>query len=170
MSALFYWHPNEQWFICLQCRRPQFDSWLGKICWRRDRLPTSVFLASLVAQLIKNLPTMQETWVLSLGWEDPLRRERLPTLVFWPGEFHGLYSPWGCKESDRTEWLSFSLSHIPTWLLEIIALTIQTFIGKGIALLFNTLSRFVLTFLPRRKCLLILWLSHHPQWFWSPRK
>ena len=30
--------------------------------------------------------------------------------VFWPGEFHGLYSPWGHEESDRTEWLSLSLS------------------------------------------------------------
>ena len=30
--------------ICLQCRRPQFNSWVRKICWRRDRLPTSVFL------------------------------------------------------------------------------------------------------------------------------
>ena len=29
--------------------------------------------------------------------------ERLPTPVFWPGEFHELYSPWGCKESDMTE-------------------------------------------------------------------
>ena len=28
----------------LQCRRPCFDSWVGKICWRRDRLPTPVFL------------------------------------------------------------------------------------------------------------------------------
>ena len=28
----------------LQCRRPGFDSWVGKICWRRDRLPTLVFL------------------------------------------------------------------------------------------------------------------------------
>ena len=25
------------------------------------------------------------------------------TPVFWPGEFHGLYSPWGCRESDTTE-------------------------------------------------------------------
>ena len=33
----------------------------------------------------------------------PWRRERLPTSVFRPGEFHGLYSPWGCKESDATE-------------------------------------------------------------------
>ena len=31
------------------------------------------------------------------------RRKRLPTPVFLPGEFHGLYSPWGCKESDTTE-------------------------------------------------------------------
>ena len=31
------------------------------------------------------------------------RRERLPTPVFWPGEFHGLYSPWDHKESDTTE-------------------------------------------------------------------
>ena len=34
------------------------------------------------------------------------RRDRLPTPVFWPGEFDGLYSPWGCKESDTTEQLS----------------------------------------------------------------
>ena len=44
-----------------------------------------------------------------LGGIDPWRRERLPTLVFWPGEFHGLYNPWGCKESDRTERLPLSL-------------------------------------------------------------
>ena len=30
--------------ICLQCRRPQFDYWVGKICWRRDRLPPPLFL------------------------------------------------------------------------------------------------------------------------------
>ena len=30
---------------------------------------------------------------------------------FWPGEFHGLYSPWGCKESDTTEPLSLALFH-----------------------------------------------------------
>ena len=53
--------------------------------------------ASLVAQLVKNPPAMQETWIRSLGWRIPWSRERLPTLVFWPGEFHGLYSPWGRK-------------------------------------------------------------------------
>ena len=39
----------------------------------------------------------------------PSRRKQLPTPVFWPGEFHGLYSPWGHKESDMTERLSLSL-------------------------------------------------------------
>ena len=33
----------------------------------------------------------------------PWRRERLPTLVFCPGEFHELYSPWSHKELDTTE-------------------------------------------------------------------
>ena len=40
--------------------------------------------------------------------KSPWRRERLPTPVFWPGEFHGLYSPWGRKESDTTQRLSLS--------------------------------------------------------------
>ena len=34
----------------------------------------------------------------------------LPISVFWPGGFHGLYSPWGCKDLDMTELLSCSLS------------------------------------------------------------
>ena len=70
--------------------------------------PLQYSWASLVAQLVKNLPAMCKTWVWSLSSEDPWRRERLPTPVFWPGEFHGLYSPWGCKESDMTEWLLLS--------------------------------------------------------------
>ena len=52
---------------------------------------------------------MWDTWVGSLDWEDPLEEGRLPIPVFWPGEFHGLYSPWGCKESDTTEPLSLYL-------------------------------------------------------------
>ena len=68
--------------------------------------------ASLEAQLVKNLPAMRETWVQSLGWEDPLDKGKAPHSVFWPGEFHRLYSPWGCKESDTAERLSFSFSVI----------------------------------------------------------
>ena len=59
--------------------------------------------ASLVAQLVKNLPAIWETCGQSLGWEDLLEKEKIPSPLFWPGEFHGLYNPWGCKESDTTE-------------------------------------------------------------------
>ena len=55
--------------VCLEFRRPGFDPWVGKIPWRRKRLPTP---------------------------------------VFWPGEFHGLDR----KESDRTEQLSLTLSAV----------------------------------------------------------
>ena len=65
--------------------------------------------ASLIAQLVKNLPAMQEARVHPWVGKIPWRRERLPTPVFWPGEFHGLYSPWGRDESDTTEGLSLSL-------------------------------------------------------------
>ena len=63
--------------------------------------PLQYSWASLVAQLVKNLPVMWETWVRSLDW-NPWRRERLPTPVFWPGGFQGLYSQWGGKELDMT--------------------------------------------------------------------
>jgi len=58
--------------------------------------------ATLEVQSAKNLPAMQETWVQSLGWEDPWRRKWQPTPVFLPGEFHGQkslvgYNPWGPK-------------------------------------------------------------------------
>ena len=58
-----------------------------------------------MAQPVENLRAMWETWVQSLGWEDPLEihSSGIHTLVFWPGEFHGLHSPWGHKESDMTE-------------------------------------------------------------------
>ena len=63
-------------------------------------------ICSLWLQLVKNPPAMWETWVWSLGWKDPLEKGKATHSVFWPGEFHGLYSQWGHKESDTTELLS----------------------------------------------------------------
>ena len=56
--------------ISLQCGRPGFDPWVGKIPWKSE-------------------------------WQ--------PIPVFWPGEFHGLYSPWGRKVSDMT-WATSTLT------------------------------------------------------------
>ena len=70
--------------------------------------------ASLVAQLVKSLPAMQETQVQSLGWRDPLGKEMAtPTPVFLPGESHRQrslvgYSQWGGKELDTTEQLTLA--------------------------------------------------------------
>ena len=71
--------------------------------------------ASLWLRGLKHLPAMRETWVRSLGWEDPLEKEMARTLVFLPGKSHGRrslvgYSPWGRKESDTTERLHFTIT------------------------------------------------------------
>ena len=72
--------------------------------------------ASAKAQQVKNLPAMQEvqeTWVRSLGQDQPPEEEMQPTPVFLPGKFHGQRSLVGCspkglQESDTTERLNNS--------------------------------------------------------------
>ena len=59
--------------------------------------PLQYSWASLVAQMVKNPPAMQETWVQSLGWEDPWRRAWQPTLVFLSGEFPWTEEPSGLQ-------------------------------------------------------------------------
>ena len=59
------------------------------------------------AQLVKNLLAIWETWVPSLGWEDPLEKGKSTHSSILAGEFHRLYSPRGGL--DTTERLSLSL-------------------------------------------------------------
>ena len=64
--------------------------------------------ASLVAQMVKNPPAMLETWVRSLGWEDPLEEglaihsSILAWRIPWQKSLVD-YSAQGCKESETTE-------------------------------------------------------------------
>ena len=74
--------------------------------------PLQYSWASLLAQLVKNLPAMWETWVGYLGWEDALEKGKATTPLLWTGEFQGLHSPWGYKESDTTEQLSLQFSSV----------------------------------------------------------
>ena len=72
-----------------------------------------LLLILLMAQTVKRLSTMRETWVQSLGREDPLEKEMAIHSVLLPGKSHGQrsligYSPWGRKESDMTERLHFT--------------------------------------------------------------
>ena len=79
----------------------------------------SPLLILQVAQMVKNLPAMQDTRVQSLGQEDPLEKDiAKPTPVFLPGEFYAQrslagYSPRGHKESDITERLTLSFFLMP---------------------------------------------------------
>ena len=86
-------------------------------CKQSLAFPSLGLRTSLVAQTVKCLSTMWETWVRSLGWEDPLERKWQSPPVPLPGKSHGQktlvgYSPWGCKESDTTERLHFPYSYI----------------------------------------------------------
>ena len=71
---------------------------LGRYPRKGIGYPHQYSWASLVTQLVKNLPTMLETWVQSLGWEDPLEKEKAThsSILAWR-------IPWGRKESDMTE-------------------------------------------------------------------
>ena len=73
-------------------------------------------MISLMAQMVNNMLSMQETWVRSLGWEDFLEEGMathssiLAWRFTWTEEPGRLYSPWGCHESDMTEQLTLSLN------------------------------------------------------------
>ena len=76
-----------------------------------------------VAQTVKNLPAVQETWVQFLDQEDPLEKGMaifssiLAWRISWTEKPGGLYSLWGCKKSDRTERLTRTHTHNLLFLL-----------------------------------------------------
>ena len=76
---------------------------------------TCILRASLVVQMVKNLPAVQETQFQSLDWEDPLEKGMATHTSILPGKFHGQrslegYSPQGRRESDTTERPTLPLS------------------------------------------------------------
>ena len=87
---------------------PSLIPGLGRSDGEGIRYPLQYSWVSLMNQLVRNQPALWETWVWSLGWEDPLEKgmstdssilaSRMPWIV------------WGCNESDTTEWLSFSFT------------------------------------------------------------
>ena len=68
---------------------------------------------SLVAQLVKNLPAMWETWIRPLGWDDPLEKGKATHSSFLAWEFHGLFSHGVTKSWTRLN--DFQLRGIKGW-------------------------------------------------------
>ena len=67
----------------MQCGKPGFHPWVGKTPEEWKVYPLQYSWASLVAQLVKNLPARQETWVPSLGSEDPLEKGTHTSVLAW---------------------------------------------------------------------------------------
>ena len=92
----------------LQCRRPWSNSWVGKIRWRKDRLPNQVFLgfpgglaakeSACNARDLGSIPGLGRPPGEGKGYHSSILAWRIPLTI-----------PWGRKELDMTEWLSLSL-------------------------------------------------------------
>ena len=121
---------------------------------------------------------MWETWVQSLGWEDPLEKEMathstiLAWRIPWTEEPGGLQSTGSQRVGhDWVTLLHFThFSHPYMTTGKTIALNRWTFVGKVTSVLFNMLSRLVRAFLPRIKYLLISWLQSPSAVIWESKK
>ena len=113
---------------------------------------------------------MFNPWVGKIPW----RRERIPTPVLWPGEFHGLYSSWGCNESDTTEWLSLKYlltTFISPYLkkknnllpISILTPLPNSYIKCTLTFGHNSTSFFIQGLNKNRKCK-ETWLEHMVEW------
>ena len=119
--------------ICLQCTRPGYEPWIGKIPWRREWQPTAVFLSgeshgqrSLAGhgpwghQESEDWATDTFTFLFVNHWCHLGRKQWHPTAVLLPGKSHGRRSlmgsnPWGHEQSDTTEQLHFPFSLPCIW-------------------------------------------------------
>ena len=143
-TAVHYLHPTGLRYVCSM---KHFYSCKVKFQWIidaalaayselkpwRTSLPTQTLIPWLFGHNYRTRTAGPPLWLswwnicLQCGrsgfdpWfgKSPWRRERLPTPVFWPGEFHGLYSPWGHKDLDMTSNFHF---HFHMWKVNFISL------------------------------------------------
>ena len=90
---------------------------LGRTTGEGIGYPLQYSWASLVSQLVKNPPAMREIWVRSLGWEDPLEKEKATHSNILAWRIPWTVYPWCHKESDMTERLSLHFFNTKSGLL-----------------------------------------------------
>ena len=136
------WNDFIKWFYFTMCNALWYILFFSVLLWPlkiTNHIPLDLFHvqvfgymlnfekhyslgAFLVAQLVRNLPAVQETWVQSLGWEDTLEKEMathssiLAWKISWTEE-PGWVQPMGRKESGTTEQLTLTYLHL-LWFLE----------------------------------------------------
>ena len=150
--------------------------------WCHPAISSSVIPFSFCPQSLPASESFQMSQLFAWGGQS----NGVSALASFPSKKSQDWSPFGLlgspcsprdsqESSPTTQFKSINSSvlsflHIPSLTGKTIALTRRTFVCKVISLLFNILSRLVITFLPRSKRLLIHGCSHHLQWFWSPKK
>ena len=148
---------------------------LGRPLLLLPPIPPSIRLFSNVSTLRMRWP---KYWSFSFSI---IPSKEIPGLISFRMDWLDLFAVQGTLKSFLQHHSSkassaLSLLHSPTLTSihdhrkKTIALTRQNLVGKIMSLLFIMLSRLVVTFLPRSKRLLISWLHHHLQWYWSPKK
>ena len=128
--------------ISLHWGGPGFDPWVGKIPWRREWLSTPVFSPG------ESSRTEEPGRLQSMGLQR-IRHDWVTSL---------------------STFSTVQLSTVQFLTGKTIALTIQTFVGRVMSLLFNTLPRLVTAFLPRSKCLLTSWPQSPSAVILEPKK
>ena len=130
------------WIAACQASLSITNSWsLLKLKSIQSMIPASVFPVNIQGWYPLGLTGLISLLFRGLLWV-------FPSTTVWKHQF------FSSQPSLRSN------SHIRSWLLgKTIALTIQDFISKVMSLLFDTLSRFAIASLPKRKCLLISWLQ-----------
>ena len=105
------------WYVTLTTATPTWILWphfLKGLCFAEDILKVPTLSFQIHKGYLK-LNKRQEFSSLVLKYvgsqkkkkkKKTCKRETLPTPVFWPREFHGVYTPWGHKESDKIWWLN----------------------------------------------------------------
>ena len=98
----------------------------------QNLLLKALFWASLVAQLVKTTPIVWKTWVQSLGWKDPLEKEKAThsTILAWKIP----WTVWVHKELDMTEWLSLIYKYV---------YTICVFINTCLTYVYNNIHKYL---------------------------
>ena len=122
---LFYWHIVDLQYCVSFRRTAKGSSFISVYIYTYIYTYTDTYIYTYGAFLngkesTCNLGNLQEKWVRSLCWEDPLEEEMQPIPVFLPGKFHGQrnlasYSPWGRKELDETDQLSKQQTTSDAW-------------------------------------------------------
>ena len=156
----------------IELGRPALGAWSLSHWTTREAPSSGTFqMTQLFTSGGQSIGVSASTSVLSMNTQD-----RSP--LWWTGwislqskRLSRVFSQYHSSKASILQCSAFFIvqfSHPYTTTGKIIALTRLTFVGKVISLLFNMLSRLVITFLPKSKRLLISWLQSPSQWFWSP--